>query len=590
MRIDQAFHATTPNGPAPFLAMPARTREGQPSRSVVACVDCNGSGEAILRQAIAAAKDLGLSVDAVRVIEASSHDRAPSDPLQWQVRRRESLDRLERLVTTAGGDPAAMKCVLLRGNAADEITSWASRSKAALIVMGMHGDAGQGLGATAQRVLERAGVSLLLLPVSSRRNLPYRRILVPLDGSMRAESVLPVAVRIARGNRAEIHLVHVITRPTAFGSSVGQAQQSGPCRQLAEQNERAARAYLQRLENRLRKEGVAVRSIVSSNGDPRPELRRLAIDRHADLIIAGSHGCSGMMDVPCGSVTDYLAKHAPAPLLIVRPDFAPAFTDLKTLSARASRKLRVRASVMTEWSRELARPLASAALSLAEHCCDFEQPPAPIPALENIQAALGWLHSARLACADASPEVEKAAEWLLDNDYQVHRAIRQIRQDLPASFYSRLPVLCDPGTPRFPRVFALAHELLRVTQLQVSLASSVTFVNAYQERQPLTIAELWAFPTMLRIACLEIIVAALTPMLPGVARPFVPTARAADPHSLDDTGRVARGIANLAVIAAIPWEEFFDSTSLVEKILKGDPSGFYGQGRISTPVTTAGGP
>jgi cyclic beta-1,2-glucan synthetase len=237
---------------------------------------------------------------------------------------------------------------------------------------------------------------------------------------------------------------------------------------------------------------------------------------------------------------------------------------------------------MTEWSRELARPLASAALSLAEHCCDFEQPPAPIPALEKIQVALGWLHSARLACADVSPEVEKAAEWLLDNDYQVHRAIRQIRHDLPASFYSRLPVLCDPGTPRFPRVFALAHELLRVTQLQVSLASSVTFVNAYQERQPLTIAELWAFPTMLRIACLEIIVAALTPMLPGVAWPFVPTARAADPHSLDDTGRVARGIANLAVIAAIPWEEFFDSTSFVEKILTGDPSGFYGRTDFET--------
>jgi nucleotide-binding universal stress UspA family protein len=326
MPTDQGFHPKTQNASLPFLARPARrAREGQPLRSVLACVDGNSSGEAILRQAIAAAKDLGLSVAAVRVIEAPSDARAPSDPLQWQVRRRESLDQLERLVTTAGGDLWDIKCVLLQGNAADELTSWALQSKAALIVMGMHSDGGHGLGATAQRVLERAGVSLLLLPVSNRLNLPYRRVLVPLDGSMRAESVLPVAVRIARGNRSELYLVHVITRPTAFGTSVAQAQQSGPCRQLAEQNERAARDYLRRLESRVRKEGVAVRSIVSSNGDPRPELRRLAIDRQADLIIAGSHGCSGMMDVPCGSVTDYLAKHAPTPLLIVRPDFSPTF-------------------------------------------------------------------------------------------------------------------------------------------------------------------------------------------------------------------------------------------------------------------------
>ncbi|HET9428898.1 MAG TPA: glycosyltransferase family 2 protein [Allosphingosinicella sp.] len=227
--------------------------------------------------------------------------------------------------------------------------------------------------------------------------------------------------------------------------------------------------------------------------------------------------------------------------------------------------------------------LAPAARKLSEHHRTGPFPASPIPAWQALTAALGWLHEARLACAEATPDAGKAAEWLLDNDYQVHRAIRQIRKDLPASFYARLPPLEARDGPALPRMFALAHELLKATCLQVSLAGAVGFVRAYQERHPLTIAELWAFPTMLRIACLEIVVAALTPMLPGrITLPFEPSAWANEPHGLDATGRVARGIANLAVIAAIPWDEFFDSVSLVEKALGGDPSGFYRKSDFET--------
>ena len=231
---------------------------------------------------------------------------------------------------------------------------------------------------------------------------------------------------------------------------------------------------------------------------------------------------------------------------------------------------------MADRSREPTGSLDQAARKLGEHHRLAPGSAAPIPAWQELPSALRWLHEARQACTQAPPEAGKAAEWLLDNDYLVHRAIRQIRRDLPPAFYARLPTLEEMGEPRFPRVFALAHDLLRVTHLQVSLAGAVRFVRAYQKRQPLTIAELWAFPTMLRIACLEIVVAALTPMLCGrVTLPFEPSAWAGDPHALDETGRVARGIANLGVIAAIPWDEFFDSVSLVEKVLGNDPSGFY---------------
>lgn len=41
----------------------------------------------------------------------------------------------------------------------------------------------------------------------------FKRILVPLDGSSRAEQALPIAARIARASGGSVLLLHVITTP-----------------------------------------------------------------------------------------------------------------------------------------------------------------------------------------------------------------------------------------------------------------------------------------------------------------------------------------------------------------------------------------
>ncbi len=190
-------------------------------------------------------------------------------------------------------------------------------------------------------------------------------------------------------------------------------------------------------------------------------------------------------------------------------------------------------------------------------------------------AVESWLKRARIACQRPEPHAAKAAEWLLDNDYHVNRALRQIANDLPTDFYSRLPAMA--GKEDFgPRVFLLAYEFLRATHLQVSLSNAQRFVNGYQCHQPLSIAELWAFPTMLRIACIEILIAALNSLFGDRLSPnFSVSEFAQDNRALDPTERVARSIADLAEIAAIPWNEFFENTSLVESILRQDPCDVY---------------
>ncbi|MDO9320991.1 MAG: glucoamylase family protein [Pseudomonas sp.] len=200
-----------------------------------------------------------------------------------------------------------------------------------------------------------------------------------------------------------------------------------------------------------------------------------------------------------------------------------------------------------------------------------------LPVWVHIDALPAWLLRVQTLCLEPAPELTKAAEWLLDNSYQVQRAAVQIAEDLPRNFYQRLPGLSNPGETGIPRIFALAQGYLHASRLQLSMPSAVQFISAYQAKAPLSIAELWAFPIMLRLACVEILVSAFSRLLPELPAPFAPTPHSIELGAFEDTECVARALANLGIIAAIPWKDFFERSSLVEMVLRNDPAGIYAQ-------------
>ncbi|WP_417544264.1 GH36-type glycosyl hydrolase domain-containing protein [Marinobacter sp.] len=169
----------------------------------------------------------------------------------------------------------------------------------------------------------------------------------------------------------------------------------------------------------------------------------------------------------------------------------------------------------------------------------------------------------------------KASEWLLDNEFHLRRAVRQVREDLPASFYQRLPRLAAADYRGIPRVLALARGMLDVDRMQVGLAGAVDFVNAYQREGPLTIAELWAFPAVLRLVCLEEFVQSFSELLPELTPPFEMTPRSTLHQALDPTEGVSRAISSIVTISHISWKTFFEQVSRVEAILQDDPAGVY---------------
>ncbi|MHB1423233.1 MAG: GH36-type glycosyl hydrolase domain-containing protein [Gemmataceae bacterium] len=95
------------------------------------------------------------------------------------------------------------------------------------------------------------------------------------------------------------------------------------------------------------------------------------------------------------------------------------------------------------------------------------------------------------------------AEWLLDNFYIVEEVLREVRLDLPRGYYRKLPKLAGSTLAGYPRVYALALALIAHTDSNLDDAHIARFVQAFQTAAPLTIGELWAVPTMLRLGLLE---------------------------------------------------------------------------------------
>ena len=147
----------------------------------------------------------------------------------------------------------------------------------------------------------------------------YKKILVPLDGSILAECVLPHVDSIARGCAAEsvtfIRVVELPYLPVTVDS--GYSLTTGDLRKLEDEFKDAAEKYLSRIVNGVKYDGVKVQSKVVS-GKPAESIADYAAKNKVDLIIIATHGRSGASRWVWGSVADKLLRSVQVPVLMVR--------------------------------------------------------------------------------------------------------------------------------------------------------------------------------------------------------------------------------------------------------------------------------
>ena len=125
------------------------------------------------------------------------------------------------------------------------------------------------------------------------------------------------------------------------------------------------------------------------------------------------------------------------------------------------------------------------------------------PRLRDNAAMLRQTQSYIAQQAGAGHDVSAAAEWLLDNFHLIEAQGRQIAEGLPRRYFRDLPVLLDEPLVGLPRIYGVAWAFVAHTDSAFDDALLIHFLKAYQESRELTIGELWALPTTLRVVLIE---------------------------------------------------------------------------------------
>jgi cyclic beta-1,2-glucan synthetase len=193
---------------------------------------------------------------------------------------------------------------------------------------------------------------------------------------------------------------------------------------------------------------------------------------------------------------------------------------------------------------------------------------------------------ARIASAPQTwIETARGVEWLLDNHYVVRRAMRLLQEEFPAGFERRLPQFDggEQGWRGLPRAYVIARELLAGLTYQLDIAAAATQLENFQQQSALTIAELWALPALLRLAVLEQLAAAAALVVPpGAASTDQPPDAATGDAPAPPEHMIARCIRSLHLLETTDWKVFVERLSVVDRILRDDPAGVYGDMNFET--------
>ncbi|MHB1319582.1 MAG: universal stress protein [Anaerolineae bacterium] len=139
--------------------------------------------------------------------------------------------------------------------------------------------------------------------------------MVPLDGSLRAEYVLPMATELATRHDAELLLVHAVVPPEIFEQAPMSRDESAMMARVIEHNRVHAERHLERLAGTL---GVRAQPVVLAGDDVAESLHRHAEVCGADLIIMCAHGRSGRHALPQGSVATSFFAYGTTHLLVAQ--------------------------------------------------------------------------------------------------------------------------------------------------------------------------------------------------------------------------------------------------------------------------------
>jgi nucleotide-binding universal stress UspA family protein len=294
-------------------------------------LDGSQLAECVLPHSIAIARAFDAEITLLRMLEKNPTS-APApmfDLLNWQIKKTQAALYLEKTRAQLQGLGFQVQTVVREGLVAKGITEYAQSQGIKLIILSSHGRSGLtpwGLSSTSQKVILSAQTSLLIVRAHQMAANPnelsetpgYQRILVPLDGSQRAENALPIITQLARSHQGQIHLVQVVQTPEMARQMPPAPEDIDLSNRVVARNREEAGRYLEQVKSRSYLEGIDVQTHLVTSDNAAAELHRVAEQENIDLITLSAHGYAGNHQWPYGSMVNNFILYGKTPLLVVQ--------------------------------------------------------------------------------------------------------------------------------------------------------------------------------------------------------------------------------------------------------------------------------
>jgi nucleotide-binding universal stress UspA family protein len=240
------------------------------------------------------------------------------DPLDWHIRKIEAETQLNQLAERLRALGIETEVNVSETLEPEKLIDYAQSNEVDLILVSKQAD---NIDAMIHGLMKRTNIPILVVPqngflLNDDAATPcYRNILIPLDGSQRAENTLPVASFLAQTCNSQLILTHVVRKPEMPRHAPLTAHETELAEQIVESNRAEASRYLEQVAARL-PGSVQTRLLVNDN--VAMTIQQLADEASVDLILLSAHGYTGEPMWPYGSVTNSLIAYSVRPVLVVQ--------------------------------------------------------------------------------------------------------------------------------------------------------------------------------------------------------------------------------------------------------------------------------
>jgi nucleotide-binding universal stress UspA family protein len=285
-------------------------------------------GEFVLPHVVETAHAYDAKVILLRVLDKKQATEKAQlfDLVNWQINKTKAKLYLDKIGARFQESGLRIETAVLEGLVAESIIEYALERRVKLIILSSHGRSGLsqwGASSVTQKIILSAPSSILLIranqPAATRLvGQQYSHILIPLDGSRRAENVLPMIIPLARLNLSQIHMVQVVKKPEMARQMPFSPEDKQLSDRIVKSNQDEATRYLEqmRLFSQLKGIDLKIHIIVSENAEA--ALHGIVDQENINLVVLSAHGYSGNNQWPYGSMVNNFIQFGKVPLLIVQ--------------------------------------------------------------------------------------------------------------------------------------------------------------------------------------------------------------------------------------------------------------------------------